>query len=1239
MRFIPLKNSTNRYLILVFAVVFSLRAPGQTDKTSNGKDFKYAAVASERAAKIVGKLEVSDPVVSKRVEGCIINFYIALNDIHDWRDEMIVSLKDKGLDSATSKAGQIREKAENKTAKNHREFLKCLSRDLAPEEIDRVKDGITYGVLPVTYQGYLNLLPDLKNEQKEQIMKWLVEAREQAMDGGTSEEKHAWFGKYKGRINNYLSAQGYDLKKAENKQGQRSQVPSVTIGPDGRLHYTTDSAGNRIPDYSACGYMASEAAIPFVQPKAMVKAKSGDATDRIQKAIDYVSSLAPDGKGFRGAVILGKGIHNVSGRLVIRTSGIVIRGEGSGSNGTLLVAAGKDRETLIRIIGGDWLRTGDETKIIDGYVPVNANSFRVENPGMFQKGDRILIRRPSTKEWIDKLGMNEFGGETAWLGWKPGQRDVLWCRKILGITGTRIMVDAPLTTALDLQYGGGYVRKIEWPGRAGRVGIENLELQSEYNPANPKEEQHCWSAITFENAEDGWVRQVVFRHFAGSAVAVFETSQRITVEDCISLAPVSEIAGHRRNTFFTMGQQTLFQRLFAEHGIHDFSTGFCAAGPNAFVQCESHLPFGFSGAADSWASGLLFDIVNVDGQFLSFRNRGQDAQGAGWCAAFSMFWQCSAAKMECYAPPGAYNWAYGAWAQYAGNGAWVDPNNHIRPRSLFYAQLAERLEVDPNTYPHLLLEIPGSSTTSPTVAQAGDLTRMADQANKTLKEWIEEASVRNPLSKFDGDIPETDDLPFRQQNIRTQNDPIRIENGWLTAGNGVATGTRIHVPFWRGDARPYATTSAQPSVTRFVPGRAGPGYTDILEDLTDSMIQMGIRALEHHYGLWYDRRRDDHERVRRQDGEVWAPFYELPFDRSGINTAWDGLSRYDLTKYNDWYWARLKQFAGLADRKGLILIHHHYFQHNILEAGAHWADFPWRTSNNINNTGFPEPPPYAGDKRIFMDEQFYDVNHPVRQELHRAYIRKCISHTAGNEGVLHLVSAEYTGPLHFMKFWLDVIGEWEQETGKQLLIGLSATKDVQDSILADPVRSALIGLVDIRHWCYRADGTLYAPEGGLHLAPRQHARLVNPGPRSFDQVYRAVSDYRMKYPEKPVIFSEGDYNRFPWAVFMAGGSLPALPPIGDSSFLKDATGMKPMQFQTGNGTVKALGSPVAGYILYMRPGDRLKPELAGSARHFRLRKIDPLSGQIIHSSTVSKGNNFFLANETAGELVFWLKPE
>ena len=52
-------------------------------------------------------------------------------------------------------------------------------------------------------------------EQRLQLHAWLLEAHEHAMQAGSSEEKHGWFGRDKGRINNYLSKAGYNMKEAE----------------------------------------------------------------------------------------------------------------------------------------------------------------------------------------------------------------------------------------------------------------------------------------------------------------------------------------------------------------------------------------------------------------------------------------------------------------------------------------------------------------------------------------------------------------------------------------------------------------------------------------------------------------------------------------------------------------------------------------------------------------------------------------------------------------------------------------------------------------------------------------------------------------------------------------------------------------------------------------------------------------------------------------------------------------
>jgi hypothetical protein len=1017
---------------------------------------------------------------------------------------------------------------------------------------------------------------------------------------------------------------------------QSGSLTSVSLDTGGRLVYTSDSQGNRIPDFSYCGYMAAEESIPFIPARILVPLSEGDAAVRIQSAINYVASLQPDSNGFRGAVLLEKGCYKIYGGLKINTSGVVIRGSGVGRDGTLLMAMGKDRETLISIAGKNnrELKTG--ISITDSYVPVNTYKLRVPESHPFGAGDYVLVSRPCTQKWIQELGMDKVGGEEGWLSWKPGERMINWDRQIIYVDEKSVTLDAPITTALDTDYGGGSITKYSWPGRISNVGIENLCCLSDYNKGNHEDEDHCWMAVTMENVCDAWVRQVVFMHFAGSAVAIYETAKRVTVEDCKSLSPVSEIGGQRRYTFFTEGQQILFQRLYAEYGYHDFCAGFCTAGPNAFVQCEDHLPESFSGTIDSWASGVLFDNVSIDGHSLCFLNRGTDAQGAGWTAANSVMWQCTASRIDCYSPPTASNWAFGSRGQLSGNGYWSSSSIHIEPHSLYYAQLEDRLGDKIQIQDHLLPVGTGSAT-SPDTEQAATFSAQSELPAIKLSEWIDMSHQRKPLNEISAGIMTIDELGYSEPEQLNSKGKMRIENGWLARDNTVLTGNRHNVTWCRGCIHPCGIKKAAPHITRFVPGRTGNGLTDDLDEVSEWMKDSHTIALEHNYGLWYDRRRDDHSHVRRMNGEVWTPFYELPFVRSAQGKAWDGLSKYDLTRYNYWYWMRLKKFADLADQKGLVLIHQNYFQHNILEAGAHWVDFPWRTANNINKTGFPEPPSYAGDKRIFMAEQFYDVTHPVRSKLHKSYIRKCLENFSDNSGVIQLTGAEYTGPLSFVKFWIDVIMEWEEEKGKKAFIGLSATKDVQDSVLADPVRSPAINLIDIRYWHYREDGSLFAPAGGKNLAPRQHARLADPGKSSFEQVYRAVLEYRARYKDKVVIYSAESDQNSGWAVFMAGGSLANIPEIPDPHFLSDAVRMQPVKLPGNPEDIWALGNSEKGYIIYSNSPHPIQVDLTKSSGMFRIRRIDPKDGRIFEQDERVKGGNIIeIENHRSVPVILWL---
>ena len=156
-------------------------------------------------------------------------------------------------------------------------------------------------------------------------------------------------------------------------------------------------------------------------------------------------------------------------------------------------------------------------------------------------GQEIFLTRPATDEWIELLGMKEFGGESGWLGWRAGYHNSTWDRTITNIEGNKITIDVPITTALDQKYGGAYLHTASWENRIQNIGIENLSLVSTYNAENPKDEEHCWNAISFENAANCWVRQVTFQHFAGSAVITSYSIHYTKLYEA-TLLSVSELA-------------------------------------------------------------------------------------------------------------------------------------------------------------------------------------------------------------------------------------------------------------------------------------------------------------------------------------------------------------------------------------------------------------------------------------------------------------------------------------------------------------------------------------------------------------------------------------------------------------------------------------------------------------------------------------------------------------------------
>ncbi len=222
------KNSSSVFNPSILLLFIAFIVAGSLNAQNN--DEAYIKTITDRSAKIVNGLSIKDSVVYNKVVAQLVAQYSGLNKIQEADKALVASIK-QGTTQAEGTATLLKD-AEQKKNKElstlHQSFISGLQQLLNPEQIELVKDGMTYRVFPITYAAYQDMIPTLTEVQKVKIYDWLKEAREVAMDAGSSDQKHAVFGKYKGRINNYLSAEGYDLKKATEEWQQRIKERNKT---------------------------------------------------------------------------------------------------------------------------------------------------------------------------------------------------------------------------------------------------------------------------------------------------------------------------------------------------------------------------------------------------------------------------------------------------------------------------------------------------------------------------------------------------------------------------------------------------------------------------------------------------------------------------------------------------------------------------------------------------------------------------------------------------------------------------------------------------------------------------------------------------------------------------------------------------------------------------------------------------------------------------------------------------
>jgi hypothetical protein len=458
-------------------------------------------------------------------------------------------------------------------------------------------------------------------------------------------------------------------------------------GPDHRLHYRYDAHLNSIMDFSAAGYRGGGEKLPPAAICERLTPAAGDNTARIQAALDKAT----------GAVVLAAGEYEIAGTLRITRSGVVLRGE----KGAGIRLTGKPHGFLEIYGAGTWREEGAAAPILDSYVPAGGSSFRVRDASAFHSGDRVLVLRPVTAEWIHFMGMDTPGG-------KGQPRDSISAGSVIrtdrvvdSVEGDRITLDVPLSDALDSKFTAASLVHYSFPGRITEVGVEGLRIASHFDiPATATDPQY--PALRMDAVEDGWARDLQIQD-TQNGIVTGPGAKRLTLANVRIAHSKAHSVAEAPADFTLEGTQILLDRCSTTgEGAWPVVTESQAIGPLVVLNFTADQ--GGVAPHQPWATGLLVDGGKFPGGTehrpgVTFSDGANGGSGGCWRTGWAVAWNVSSPFLSVQQPPGAMNWCIGCMGapvtiDHAAGGIFDSPGKVVHPSSLYLQQLRDRLGWD-----------------------------------------------------------------------------------------------------------------------------------------------------------------------------------------------------------------------------------------------------------------------------------------------------------------------------------------------------------------------------------------------------------------------------------------------------------------------------------------------------------------------------------------------------------------
>ena len=343
-------------------------------------------------------------------------------------------------------------------------------------------------------------------------------------------------------------------------------------------------------------------------------------------------------------------------------------------------------------------------------------------------------------------------------------------------------------------------------------------------------------------------------------------------------------------------------------------------------------------------------------------------------------------------------------------------------------------------------------------------------------------------------------------------------------------------------------------------------------------------------------------------------FDPLPYQRKGPGTALDGGRKFDLSRFNQAYFDRLRSRVVEAGQRGIyvsvMLFQGFSSQRKAMGGGNPWAGHPFNASNNINGINGD---PSGNDN----GEEVHSLTVPAITSLQEAYVRKVVDTLNDLDNVLYEISGDApSSSRQWQYYMINYLKNYEAAKPKQHPVGMSYLYlGSADDLLTSPADWILLPGTDTNPPLAAGSKVIFSD-----MDPKLLSSIT-----SYPMVWKSfMRGFNPIYLESGLTNPSGDEN------------------VRDSmgyalkySQLVDLSSMSPSSESCSSGY--CLVNPGREYLVYLPTGGTVRVDLSAASGSFVATWFSPLTGRTTSGGTVSAGIPLLFTSPIDGDAVLYLQ--